>query len=225
MRLLTVQNLNYKDILDSVSLNLSKAEIKCIIGPNGTGKSTLIKILAGLIQPSSGTITKSAKLKIAYIPQGLGLVKNKSVLENILYGCLPNYNFFQSLFGIFPKKDQLKAQKIATKLNLTTSLNRKVYQLSGGQQKLTAIARALMLKPDLILADEILSNLDPQNTRQIVAYLKKLQQKNISILLVEHDFCLAKKLTNKIFLLNNKNLSKPKNICKLNSSELCQLYQ
>lgn len=229
MNLISLKNLSYSYkshlVFSELNLEVKSGEIICIIGPNGSGKSTLLKCICSILKPQSGIIEKSESTRIAYIPQKLGLVQSKTVLENILLGSLPKYNFFQSLFVRYKKEDIAKAKKIARQFNLEAHLDKKCFQISGGQQKLVAIARSLMIKPKLIVADEILSNLDLNRNRQILKYLKEIAKKGVSVLIVEHDFCIGKNLTNKIYLLNKGKLSLSDQICNLSKSKLCQLYQ
>ena len=229
MTLVKLKKLTYsystKPVFSDLNLEINAGEIVCIIGPNGSGKSTLLKCICSILHPNSGIIEKSKSTRIAYIPQKLGLVQSKSVLTNILLGSLPNYNFLRSLLCLYKKEDIEKAKKIAKQFNLTPVLNQKCFQLSGGQQKLVAIARSLMIKPKLIVADEILSNLDLNRNRQIIKYLKSIAKKGVSVLIVEHDFCIGKNLTDQMYLLSNGKLSKQEQLCNLSKSKLCKLYQ
>jgi ABC-type Mn2+/Zn2+ transport system ATPase subunit len=222
MELLQIENLtigiNKKIIAKNISLQVNEGQIIAVLGPNGVGKSTLIKTIASILKPISGKIKYKKNLKIAYIPQHLGLIKSKSVQQNILIGGLPELNFWQSLFSVYNPMQIEKALNIAKELKIDHLLNKKIFQISGGEKRRVAIARSLMLNPKLILADEILSDLDYSRAEQIIKMLKQLKNNKTSVILIEHDLCLAKSISDKLYYMDNGQLQtnfQPKNLCKI----------
>ncbi len=139
---------------------------------------------------------------IGYIPQSLGLIKNITVLENILIGALPRLNKIQSLFKRFPEHEIQEAKRILKLVALSGKENRKVYMLSGGEKRRVAIARALMQKPTILLADEIVSELDYVTAHEIMDLVADAQKKmNLTAIMVHHDMQLALEYANRVAVI------------------------
>ncbi len=224
-------------VLKGVSLTVSKGTKHIIIGPNGSGKTTLIKVINGLIPKKTGrikvldkdlkksTLTK-VRPKIGYIPQNMGLINIYSALDNVILGALPKISTLKSIFKVFPKNQVEKAKKLLEFLGLKSKINKKVYQLSGGEKRRVAIARALMQNPEIILADEILSDLDFVNAELIMNKLKKLKEDhNLTILMVEHDLCIAKKFADKISVIQDGKIKKEISPKDLISKNVCNFFR
>ena len=140
--------------------------------------------------------------KIGYIPQSLGLVKNISVLENVLIGALPRIGRLNSLLKNFPKYEIEEAKKIIKLVGLKGKENRKTYTLSGGEKRRVAIARALMQKPVLLLADEIVSELDQVTAKEIMDLIADAQERlNLTAVMVHHDMKLALEYANRVAVI------------------------
>ena len=185
--------LGKRKILDNLSFNLGAGQIAALLGPSGCGKSTLLRAIAGLIQPIAGTIRFDKQLvslstlvlpahkrKIGYVPQEGALFPHLNVAENIAFGIDRS-----SL-----TKEQIKqvVKQMLTLTNLTGLESRMPNQLSGGQQTRVALARALAVKPTIILLDEPFSALDAQlriELREDV--IKLLRSQNTTAILVTHD--------------------------------------
>jgi len=131
--------------LEGINLSIDRGTNYAIVGQSGSGKSTLLKLMNGMMIPSKGTIKidyvtpnmndrKFRKMMntIGYIPQSLGLVKNITVLENVLLGALPRLNKIQSLLNKFPEHEKNEAMKIISQVGLSGKENRKAHMLSGG---------------------------------------------------------------------------------------------
>ena len=203
-------------VLQNVSLSIERGTNYAIVGQSGSGKSTLLKLMNGMMIPSKGTVkidyqtpdikNKKFKLmmpKIGYIPQNLGLVKNISVLDNVLIGALPRISKFKSMLKIFPEKEVREAHKILKLVHLENKAERKVYMLSGGEKRRVAIARALMQKPDVLLADEIVSELDHVTARDIMDLVADTQQKfNLTAIMVHHDIQLGLEYANRVAVMD-----------------------
>ncbi len=199
-------------VLKEITLSIDRGVNYAIVGPSGSGKSTLLKLINGMMIPSKGVVKtdyqtpnmsntkfKQMMSKIGYIPQSLGLIKNISVLENILIGALPRIDGVKSFFKMFPEKEILEATKILNHVGLEDKSERKAYMLSGGEKRRVAIARALMQKPEILLADEIVSELDHATTKEIMDLIRDSQQRlNLTAIMVHHDMHLALEYANRV---------------------------
>ena len=191
--------------LEAINMSIDRGANYAIVGVSGSGKSTLLKLLNGMMIPSKGTIKvdyitpnindkkfKKMMHTIGYIPQSLGLVKNVSVLENALIGSLPRLNRIQSFLKKFPDEEISEAKRILKLVGLEGKESRKAYMLSGGEKRRVAIARALMQKPTILLADEIVSELDHVTAREIMDLIADAQKRtNLTAIMVHHDMKLA----------------------------------
>ena len=201
--------------LKEITLSIEKGTNYAIVGQSGSGKSTLLKLINGMMNPSKGQIKvdyqtpdmnkkqfRRAMSKIGYIPQSLGLIKNISVLENVLIGALPRIGRLNSFLKKFPENEILEAKKIIQLVGLRGKENRKAYMLSGGEKRRVAIARALMQKPILLLADEIVSELDQVTAKEIMDLIADAQQRlNLTAVMVHHDMQLALKYADRVAVI------------------------
>lgn len=191
--------------LRGINLSVEIGKNYTVIGPSGSGKTTLLKLVNGMVMPNKGQIEvfgrspnmrdnkfKVILPKIGYIPQNLGLVKNLTVMENLLIGALPRVSKIKSFFKIFPDKEVGDAEMSLKLVGLEGKAERKIYMLSGGEKKRVAIARALVQKPELLLADEIVSELDYVTAREIMDLLMDSRRRlNLTAIMVHHDVSLA----------------------------------
>lgn len=139
---------------------------------------------------------------IGYIPQSLGLIKNISVIENILVGALPRLTTTQSLLKKFPDHEIREAKRIMSLVGLSGKEQRKAHMLSGGEKRRVAIARALMQKPSILLADEIVSELDHVTAREIMNLIADAQKRmNLTAIMVHHDMKLALEYANRVAVI------------------------
>ena len=201
--------------LEGVNLSIDRGTNYAIVGQSGSGKSTLLKLMNGMMVPSKGIIKidyltpnmNNKKFKkmmhtIGYIPQSLGLVKNVSVLDNILIGALPRLSRMQSIMKQFPENEIQEAKQILKLVGLSGKESRKAYMLSGGEKRRVAIARALMQKPTILLADEIVSELDHVTSREIMDLILDAQKKmNLTAIMVHHDMKLALEYANRVAVI------------------------
>ena len=201
--------------LKGINLSIDRGTNYALVGQSGSGKSTLLKLMNGMMTPSKGTIKidyqtpnmndnkfKSLMHKIGYIPQNLGLIKNITVLENTLIGALPRLKKIQSLLKIFPEEEIKEAKRILKLVGLSGKEERKAYMLSGGEKRRVAIARAFMQKPTILLADEIVSELDHVTAREIMNLISNAQKDmNLTAIMVHHDMQLALEYANRVAVI------------------------
>lgn len=179
--------------LREASLNVAKGEFLAIRGPSGSGKSTLLYLLGGLLGPTSGEIffhekqlakirNKSAYRRdnIGFVFQDFYLYPRFSVLENVLFPCMHKF--------VVPGSIIKQAEKQLEYLHMLDKKNMPVEVLSAGERQRACIARALLFKPQCILADEPTGNLDSQNAKNIMGMLKKLNEEfKTTVIVVTHD--------------------------------------
>ena len=202
-----------KPVLRGINLDIEKPELVGIIGPSGTGKSTLVRIINRLVDPTGGQIMfhdvdlakvsgrrlREARRQIGMVFQEYNLVERLSVMENLLTGRLGYVNFFQAWLRRFPKEDIDYAFELLKVVGLQDFTNQRADSLSGGQRQRVGIARALMQRPSMLLADEPTSSLDPKTSVEIMELLKSVGIKNsIPVLVNIHDVELGKRYADRI---------------------------
>ena len=201
--------------LEKINISIDRGTNYAIVGQSGSGKSTLLKLMNGMMIPSKGTIKidytkpdmhnnkfKTMMHTIGYIPQSLGLIKNVTVLENVLIGALPRLGRVQSFFKKFPENEIQEAKRIIKQVGLSGKEERKAYMLSGGEKRRVAIARALMQHPTILLADEIVSELDYVTAHDIMDLIADAQKRmNLTAIMVHHDMQLALEYANRVAVI------------------------
>lgn len=193
-----------KKVVDDVFFEAEKGSMTCILGPSGSGKTTILRCLGGFENPESGSFILGSReiLKlspeerpISTVFQSYGLFPHKSVLENVIYGLK---------FKGFKKKDAIKeGQEILEMVGLKGYDNRRINQLSGGEQQRVALARSLVVKPNLLLLDEPFSNLDAKLRLVMREEIQRIQKVfNITTVFVTHDQEDAFSVADQIILMN-----------------------
>lgn len=218
---LQIRNLckNYDDktVINNISVDVYNGEFLSILGSSGCGKTTLIRMLIGIENPTSGNIyldnqdiTNFAPSlrKMGIVFQNYALFPNMTVYKNIAYALKCRH---------LPKKEiDQRVKDIIQKVGLEEHANKKPSKLSGGQCQRVAIARTLVLNPDIILFDEPMAALDAQMRMQLREEIKKLQKEfNITMIYITHDQEEAFALSDRIMVMNNGNieqLATPKEI-------------
>ena len=194
MKIVDIKNLNFEyngeTILKDINLTIEKGDYLAIIGPNGGGKTTLIKLILGLLKPTSGTIVLQTK-KIGYVPQytNFSLDIPITILDVVLQGRLSRYKFFYS------KKDREIAFDKLKLVGMEHSANKKISDLSGGERQRILIARALVSNPDILILDEPTSAIDIKGQKEIYQILKKLPMTKI---IISHDINILLEGVNKV---------------------------
>lgn len=203
--------------LDIESLRISAGERVFILGRSGSGKTTLARLIKGRLLPSTGAVRvlgadpaspdsaarRSIQRRIAMIDQEFCLVPRLRVVSNVLQGALGRVSPWLSLLGWFPPAEWEKAESILAEVELTGLGDRRVETLSGGQRQRTAIARALMQEAGIILADEPVSNLDPELAEDALDLLVACTRRRNETLLVNlHQPALARRFASRIIGLS-----------------------
>ncbi len=203
------------DVVQGVDLELQPGESIAILGESGGGKSTLIKLVAGLVPVRQGTLEvlgspspqRPPRGSVGYIPQRLGLVRHTSVLDNVVHGGLHETSFLDALLHRAPAKVIERAYTALEAVGLSDKAHDPIHQLSGGQQRRTAVARALVQRPRLLLADEFLGELDPKTAKTVAAAVQSLrEQHGTAVLLVEHRIEQARLIADRIFRMEQGQL-------------------
>ena len=208
MKIIEIKNLSYtysvgSKVLEDVNLEIYSEDFLAIIGPNGGGKSTLLKLILGLLSNKNGTIKKYIKNdEIGYVPQNTNLNTSFPItaLEVVLMGHIGSK---KRVFG-HSKEDMTCAKNSLKQVGMQSFENRKIGDLSGGQRQRVFIARALCANPKVILLDEPTASIDVQGQNEIYELLKDLN-KNICIVVVSHDISVLLNYAKKVAHVN-KNL-------------------
>lgn len=202
--------LDGKEILKNINLTLKKGLFLGIVGPNGGGKTTLIRAILGLISPSSGTIRISGQspesllgkeVVFGYLPQHINIDPNfpASVIDIVLMGRYKKTGLFR-----WPgRKDREKAIEFLSMMGVENLKDTQYYQLSGGQQQRVSIARALAGEPEILILDEPGTGIDVVGQEDFYHLLKGLQKRmNLTILMVSHDIGAVTTYVDEICCLN-----------------------
>ena len=195
-------------VLENINFSVNKGDVTCIIGSSGSGKSTMLRCINLLEEPSDGQIVYNGKniletknipayrAKVEMVFQQFNLFDNMTVLKNCMVGQIKVL-----------KRNKEEAKKNAMfyleKVGMTPYINAKPKQLSGGQKQRVAIARALAMNPDVILFDEPTSALDPQMVGEVLEVIKKIAQEGLTMIIVTHEMAFARDVSNHIVYMNN----------------------
>ena len=201
-------------VLKDITLDIAGHGVTAIIGPSGTGKSTLIRCINRLVDPTAGEIwfeghdlaqlkghaLRMARRRIGMVFQEYNLVERLSVIENVLSGRLGYVSVWRALLRQFAQEDIARAFDLITAVGLTPDFaNRRADQLSGGQRQRIGIARAIIQNPSLILADEPTSSLDPKTSVEIMELLTGIaSERGIPVVINIHNVELAKRYATRI---------------------------
>ena len=222
--------------LKGINLKVNKGEFVSILGPSGSGKTTLLRSINGLETASSGEIYFDHKIvnkntildvqkKTGMIFQEFNLVNNLSAINNVLTGLLNSSNKFLSLFYLFSKNQKIKALRSLETVGLLEKSYSRSDELSGGQRQRIGIARAIIKKPLLLLADEPVASLDPKAANLILSLLKRINQDfGTTILCNLHQVDLAKKYSDRIVGLMDGKIIFDENSSNINTTNLEKIY-
>ncbi|MGH1362312.1 MAG: LPS export ABC transporter ATP-binding protein [Calditrichia bacterium] len=194
-----------RTVVNQVSISVQQGQIVGLLGPNGAGKTTTFYMISGLIPPNKGAIKlddkditslamyKRARLGMSYLPQEASIFRKLSVRENLLA-------IMEALK--FPKAKRMqRCDELLEELRITHIADNKGYNLSGGERRRTEIARALVNEPKFILLDEPFAGVDPIAVQDIQGIVRKLREKNIGILITDHNVHETLSITDHAYLM------------------------
>ena len=198
------------NVLKDINLNVEKGEILSLIGPSGSGKSSLLKMLVGLLKPKSGEVIlnnkqvnynnnsdlRTVREKIAIVFQQYNLFQNMNVLKNV---CIAPTKIQKRN----NKQAEEQAINLLEKVGLKDKLKSYPDELSGGQQQRVAIARALCLNPEILLLDEVTSALDPELVQEVLDTVRLLASEGMTMLIVSHEMSFVKEVSSRVVFMDN----------------------
>ena len=203
------------EVLHGISLEVPKGALVCLIGSNGAGKTTTMRAISGMIRPSAGAVLlngadvtgfdshRIARLGLAHSPEGRRVFPTMSVMDNLLLGAFPRF------IGARPKGDV--AADLEDAMELFPVLKKRRTQLagtlSGGEQQMLAMARAVMLNPDVVLLDEPSMGLAPILVEEVFAIIRRLKEKNVTMLLVEQFAAAALEVADYAYVLESGSIA------------------
>ncbi len=197
------------DVLREVSLAVAKGEVVGLIGPSGSGKSSLLRALVGLLKPRAGSVTiggqpvdyasraslRAARDRFAIVFQQYNLFQNMTALRNV---CIAP--------TLVKKRDakavEAEARALLGKVGLAQKVDAYPDELSGGQQQRVAIARALALKPDILLLDEVTSALDPELVTEVLDTIRALHADGMTMLIVSHEMAFIREVATTVVFMD-----------------------
>jgi len=197
-------------VLNNINLNVEKGEIVSLIGPSGSGKSSLLKMLVGLLKPTSGDVILNNK-KVNYNNNSdLRTIREQFAIVFQQYNLFQNMNVLKNVC-IAPTKIQKRDNKqveeqainLLEKVGLKDKLKSYPDELSGGQQQRVAIARALCLNPEILLLDEVTSALDPELVQEVLDSVRLLASEGMTMLIVSHEMSFVKEVSSRVVFMDN----------------------
>ena len=195
-----------KQVIRNISLSISRGQIVGLLGPNGAGKTTTFYIIVGLVKPDRGNIFfdkieisnlpiyKRGVLGISYLPQEASIFRGMNVEDNLL-----------SIIEIYEKdknKQEIILQNLLNEFDIYHVRKSKSIVLSGGERRRLEIARTLASNPKYLLLDEPLTGIDPVSIEEIKTIIKKLKEKNIGVLITDHNVRETLKIVDKVYIVN-----------------------
>ena len=225
--------------LKNVSLEINQGEFVAIIGLSGAGKSTLLRTINRMHDISEGSLTvngqevndlsgkdlRKFRRKVGMVFQSFNLVTRTTVINNVLTSRVPDMPLWKSIIGLYSKEDKVIALEALDKVGILDKAYVRADQLSGGQQQRVALARTLVQKPEIILADEPVAALDPITAKQVMDDFKKINKElNMSVLINIHHVDLALKYADRVIGIKAGEIVYDGPATKVDSEVLKQIY-
>lgn len=194
-------------VVNTVNLQVKQGEIVALLGPNGAGKTSTFYMIVGLVKPTSGAVMlhgkpithlpmyKRSKLGIGYLPQEPSTFRKLTVRENILA--------IAETLKLEPSAQEALVQHHLQELHLDHLAHQKAFTLSGGERRRLEISRALVTSPAFLLLDEPFSGVDPISVQEVQGIIKSLKQKNIGIIITDHNVRETLRIVDRAYLLYN----------------------
>ncbi|WP_168789512.1 amino acid ABC transporter ATP-binding protein [Paraburkholderia aromaticivorans] len=195
-------------VLSGINAEIQSGEVVCLIGPSGSGKSTLLRCINGLERYDSGSVTiagqrvdaarpqiRQLRQRVAMVFQRFNLFPHRTALENVIEGPV-------HVKGETAASARELAKEILASVGLAEKMAHYPHQLSGGQQQRVAIARALAMEPEAILFDEPTSALDPELVGEVLAVMRKLAEKGMTMVVVTHEMDFARNVSDRVLFLD-----------------------
>lgn len=227
-----------KIALSSLSFSINKGELVAIIGPSGAGKTTLLNSIAGLISLEDGELLidgqslsahkkrRAFAKKVGVIRQQFDLIGPLAVIHNVLAGKLADWGFMKSLFSLLVPQEKETAMNALQRVGLADKAYEITSTLSGGEQQRVAMARLLVQKPELILADEPVASLDPARADDVLSMLTNIvKEENQTLIASLHSVEYARKFFTRIISLKNGQIFFDLPAENVTDNLLAELYQ
>ena len=224
--------------LGPLSLSVNAGESVAVVGPSGSGKTTLLNLMAGIIQPDSGTVTLDGRELAGLRPNGelsrlvgvihqqFDLVPHLSVLNNVLAGRLGDWSLVQSLISLVRPRERHLALKALEHVGIPEKIHDRAARLSGGEQQRVAIARLLMQDPQMIIADEPVSSLDPARAADILDMLTGIAGERGKTLIASiHTLDISSAYFNRVIGLREGRVQFDLPMGELSQQHLTSLYR
>ncbi len=196
------------EVLKDINFSVRRGDVTCIIGSSGSGKSTMLRCINLLEEPTGGEIiyngqnildTKNIpayRAKVEMVFQSFNLFENMTVLKNCMIGQM-------KVLKTNKETAKQEAMRYLEKVGMLPYINAKPRQLSGGQKQRVAIARALAMKPDVILFDEPTSALDPQMVGEVLEVIKAIAKEGLTMIIVTHEMAFARDVSNHVVFMHD----------------------
>lgn len=197
-----------REAVEGLTFNVPRGDYLCIIGENGSGKSTVVKALLGLVKPDRGSIEFFGDVRrrgIGYLPQQTAIQRDfpASVSEVVLTGCIPR----GKLIPFYGAAEKRRAADAMERIGITDLSSRPYRELSGGQQQRALLARAICAADELILLDEPVSGLDPDASAEMYSIIDELNKKGgVTVIMVSHDMEAVRRRATHVLHMRNKPL-------------------
>jgi phosphonate transport system ATP-binding protein len=204
-------------VLDVLALDVAAGEIVCLIGPSGAGKTTLLRLANGYVDGECGELEvlgravrfgpggdanrrdRALRRRVGFVLQSFNVIERASVFDNVLWGSLGRQDGIGTLLGRFPEADRQLAMDAIAEVDLVAQASQRADTLSGGQQQRVGVARVIVQKPDLVLADEPVSSLDPVLAAEIIELMVEVARRHGNTLVMSvHLPALAQRFADRV---------------------------